>query len=380
LQFALQFAILTSQPVQDRCATGDAGHHSSQFLLLFYIYFSILYLLTRFYSRVANVLAPYLLLYTVITVWKGKGMETQGALQTIRKRLSKRSGTFAFLWIVLFSHANAIADIDVAAAPGNTLTFGIVPQQSAGTLARLWTPLLENLSATTGYQITFKTAPDIPEFERRLAAGMYDLAYMNPYHYTTFHQQPGYRAFARAKDKKLQGIIVVRADSPHQQLADLAGQTLAFPSPAAFAASIVTRANLQNQSTPFEAKYVSSHDSVYRSVARGLYPAGGGVMRTFNNIEEDIRKQLRILWISPGYTPHAFAAHPRLDSSVVDTIQAAMVQLDQTVAGRTLLGNLKLKGITPASDGEWNDIRDMNLQILSDLISISPKQQAGGHP
>ena len=299
-------------------------------------------------------------------------MEIQDVLQTIRKCLSKRSGTFAFLWIALFSHANAIADIDMAAESGNTLTFGIVPQQSAGTLARLWTPLLENLSATTGYQITFKTAPDIPEFERRLATGMYDLAYMNPYHYTTFHQQPGYMAFAKEKDKKLQGIIVVRADSPYQDMTELADQTLAFPSPAAFAASIVMRANLRNQSIPFEAKYVSSHDSVYRSVARGLYPAGGGVMRTFNNIEEDRRKQLRILWTSPGYTPHAFAAHPRLDSSVVDTIQAAMVQLDQTEAGRTLLGNLKLKGITPASDGEWDNIRAMNLQLLDKLLEPSP--------
>jgi phosphonate transport system substrate-binding protein len=284
------------------------------------------------------------------------------------------------LWIVLFSHSNVMADTAGSAASGNTLTFGVVPQQSGGTLARLWTPLLENLSATTGYHLIFKTAPDIPEFERRLAAGMYDLAYMNPYHYTTFHQQPGYLAFAREKDKKLQGIIVARADSPHRQLGDLAGQTLAFPSPAAFAASIVTRANLRNLSIPFEAKYVSSHDSVYRSVARGLYPAGGGVMRTFNNIEEDIRKQLRILWISPGFTPHAFAAHPRLDKSMVDTIQAAMSQLDQHAEGKALLENLNIKGITPASDEEWNDVRAMNLQILDDLISISPRQQATGHP
>jgi phosphonate transport system substrate-binding protein len=305
-----------------------------------------------------------LLLYTVITVWKEKGMETQGALQTIRKRLSKRSGTFAFLWIVLFSHSNVMADMAGAAASGKTLTFGIVPQQSAAKLARLWTPIFEQLSLTTGYRIEFKTAPNIPEFERRLAAGMYDMAYMNPYHYTTFHRQPGYRAFARAKDKKLKGIVVVRADSPYQDMTDLADQTLAFPSPAAFAASIVTRAYLQNHSIPFQPKYVSSHDSVYRSVAKGIYPAGGGVMRTFNNAEDDIREQLRVLWISPGYTPHAFAAHPRLDSSVVDSTQAAMVQLDQTETGRTLLGNLNLKGITPASDGEWDDIRAMHLLLL----------------
>lgn len=259
-----------------------------------------------------------------------------------------------------------------AATSPDTITFGVVPQQSAGKLARLWTPVFEKLSAVTGYTIEFRTAPDIPEFERRLAKGEYALAYMNPYHYTTFHQQPGYQAFARATDKRLKGIVVVRADSAYREMDELAGLTLAFPSPAAFAASIVTRSYLQNQSIPFQAKYVSSHDSVYRSVAKGLYPAGGGVMRTFNNAEDDIRGQLRILWVSPGYTPHAFAAHPQLDRSMVDTIQTAMVELDHTETGRKLLADLNFKGISPAQDEEWDDIRALNLQLLHDLIAPSP--------
>jgi phosphonate transport system substrate-binding protein len=288
-------------------------------------------------------------------------------LQEICKYLCKSGRRLACIALVLLTPGYAMAAVTTATPEVTTLTFGIVPQQSAGKLARLWTPVFEHLSKTTGYHIEFKTAPDIPEFERRLAAGEYDLAYMNPYHYTTFHQQPGYQAIAREKDKQLYGILVVRADSPYLKPDELAGQTLAFPSPAAFAASIVARAYLQNQSIPFEAQYVSSHDSVYRSVARGLYAAGGGVMRTFNSTEDRIREQLRVLWVSPGYTPHAFAAHPRLDSTVVDTIQAAMVQLDQTAAGRTLLGNLSIKGISPAQDEEWNDIRAMNLHLLHDL-------------
>lgn len=259
------------------------------------------------------------------------------------------------------------------AAPGaDTLTFGIVPQQSASTLARLWTPIFEHLSATTGYRIEFRTAPDIPEFERRLAAGEYDLAYMNPYHYTVFHERPGYLAFAKEKDKQLKGLLVVRADSPYNALDDLAGETLAFPSPAAFAATVLTRAHLQSLAIPYQTKYVLSHDSVYRTVAMGLYAAGGGIMRTFSSVDEATRRQLRILWVSPGHTPHAFAAHPRLDSVVVKTIQTAMVQLDQSGEGRRLLDNLEIKGISPAQDEEWNDIRAMNLQSLDSLTPSAP--------
>ena len=62
-----------------------------------------------------------------------------------------------------------------------TLSFGIVPQQSATKLAYLRTPICKYLSDHTGQRVVFKTAKDIPSFEQRLAAGEYDIAYMNPF-------------------------------------------------------------------------------------------------------------------------------------------------------------------------------------------------------
>jgi len=258
-----------------------------------------------------------------------------------------------------------------------TLTLGIVPQQSAAKLARMWTPLLEHLSAQTSQRLQFRTAPDIPEFERRLANGDYDLAYMNPYHYTTFHRSPGYQAFAKQKDKRLKGIIVVREDSQYQDLGEFADQTLAFPSPAAFAASIITRAQFSNQEIPITPKYVSSHDSVYRSVAKGIYPAGGGVIRTFNGLEPEIRKQLRILWTSDPYTPHALAAHPRVPADAVKAILAAMQQLDNTEQGQQLLKGINFKGIVTANDADWDDIRKLNLDLLDDVVATPAAVQEG---
>ncbi len=53
--------------------------------------------------------------------------------------------------------------------------------------------------------------------------------------------------------------MVVRKESAIHPLHDLSGKTLAFPAPAAFAASVLPRANLANNDIPFTAKYVSSH-------------------------------------------------------------------------------------------------------------------------
>jgi len=78
-------------------------------------------------------------------------------------------------------------------------TFGVVPQQAASEMAETWLPFLAWVSAKSGVTLRFVTAPDIPAFEARLAKGEYDLAYMNPYHYTVFHKKSGYEALAKEK-------------------------------------------------------------------------------------------------------------------------------------------------------------------------------------
>lgn len=250
------------------------------------------------------------------------------------------------------------------AESAKTYTVGIVPQQSATRLARLWVPVLKYLGEKSGLQLRFKTAPNIPTFEERLAAGEYDLAYMNPYHYTVFHRSPGYVAFAHAAGKQIKGIVVVRKDSDIQDLRALAGQKLAFPAPAAFAASVLPRAHFQSEGIDIEPTYVASHDSVYRSVAKGLFPAGGGVMRTFRNVDPEIHDQLRILWTTKGYTPHAFAANPSVTVGVVDRLQRAMLAMDENDEGRALLKIISIKGFTHAHDSEWDDVRGLNIQLL----------------
>lgn len=272
-----------------------------------------------------------------------------------------------FVLIGLFLGLSLIATSTMASNQ-KYLTFGVVPQQSASKLARLWTPIFNEISRHTGVKIVFRTAPDIPTFEKRLAAGEYDLAYMNPYHYTVFSQKPGYNAFAKARDKQIKGIIVVNKNSSIQNLQELKGQTLAFPSPAAFAASILTRAQFSQSEVPIRAKYVSSHDSVYQTVARGIYPAGGGVVRTLNNVHPDVKKQLKVLWTTQGYTPHAFAAHQRVNAELLKQIQGAMVSMENSETGKKLLKSIKLKGIIAADNHDWDDVRALEISLLDNLM------------
>ncbi|BFT31626.1 phosphate/phosphite/phosphonate ABC transporter substrate-binding protein [Alteromonas sp. D210916BOD_24] len=250
-------------------------------------------------------------------------------------------------------------------AQENSLTFGVVPQQSPKKLAQNWQPLLDYISQYTGLKIDFKTAKDIPTFEANLEKGAYDIAYMNPYHFVVFHDAVNYRALARQKDTLIKGIIVVPKDSKVQSLDDLNGAEIAFPAPAAFAASIITSAALHKRNVAFVPRYVNSHDSVYLAVQHGFFSAGGGIARTLNKAPSQVKNDLKVLWESNGYTPHAIATKPNMAQSHRQAILKALLALTHDSSNAWILENLGFKGFIESVDSDWDDVRELGIMSLS---------------
>lgn len=248
--------------------------------------------------------------------------------------------------------------VSPAARAAEPLRFGVVPQQSASELARMWTPFMAYLAERTGIAVRFETARDIPTFEARLVGGEYDLAYANPRSYIQAHASPARLvAFAKEADTVLTGIIVVHRDSPLRALGELEGQTVAFPAETAFAATIIPREALAAFGVRITPRFVSSHESVYRVVAKRMHVAGGGVERTLATLPPDVRAQLRVLWRSPGFTPHAFAAHARVSKEQVDRLREAMVAMKDDERGQAVLASLGLNPLERAEDRDYDAMR-----------------------
>ncbi|NVK20341.1 MAG: phosphate/phosphite/phosphonate ABC transporter substrate-binding protein [Methylocystaceae bacterium] len=241
-----------------------------------------------------------------------------------------------------------------------TYLFGIVPQQSASRLVKMWFPFINQLSLETGLKISFATTKDIPTFEVCLADGAFEFSYMNPYHYTVFNELSGYQAFAHQADKKLKGVIVSKKDSSYNTLEDLDGKNIAFPSPAAFGASVLPQAEMRQKGIRFNPHYVKSHDSVYRSVAGGFHPAGGGVGRTFNATASDVKEDLRIIYKTKGYTPHAFATAPHVPAEHVLKVQNTMMKIAKE--NPELVKAIGMSGFKKAQNTDWDDVRALNLK------------------
>ncbi|UDL07041.1 phosphate/phosphite/phosphonate ABC transporter substrate-binding protein [Marinobacter sp. CA1] len=176
-----------------------------------------------------------------------------------------------------------------------------------------------------------------------MAEGVYDIDYMNPYHCTVINEVPGYQAIARQSEHSIQGIVIVAKDSEFSDLSDLASSTVAFPAPHTFVATLIARASLVQGTPGHRTAFVRSHDSVYRAVSKGLFPAGGGIFRTSSELEFEVRNSSRIFWVSAPYAGHAITSHPSLPPGIRTVIQTAIVGLAKHAEGQELLAKLGMK-------------------------------------
>lgn len=251
----------------------------------------------------------------------------------------------------------------ICTASAKVYTFAVVPQYSATQIKETWQPFLNFLSEKTGEKFELIVEKTIPLFEEGLKNQKYDFAYANPYHFVYFNKIGHYHAFARAKDKKIEGIIVVKKDLPIESIKELEGKQLAFPAPAAFAATLLNLAELKKQGIITEPTYVKNHENVYKGVARGLFTAGGGVKRTFNVLDNETSSELKILHTTKAYTPHAFVYHSRVNKPFIEKIQSTLILLESDKSGISFLNSMKIKGLIISKDIDWNDVRELGIDL-----------------
>lgn len=222
-------------------------------------------------------------------------------------------------------------------------TVSVVPQFPQLVLFEDWQPLLDRLGEELGVTFELRVEDDIPAFEQAFLDGAPDFAFMNPYHAVMAHQAHGYLPLVSDASRQLQGILAVRADSPYQTVADLDGSEIAFPSPNAFGASLYMRALLaEREGITITPRYVDTHSNSYRHVLLGLTAAGGGVLNTFQREPEALQAELRILYQTPGVTPHPLTAHPRVPAALREQLVAALFALTADEEGLTLLRGVQL--------------------------------------
>lgn len=267
-------------------------------------------------------------------------------------------------WRRLVAAAGALSLLLVgAAAQAAGYELMVVPQFQASEIQRDWQPLLDRLRQETGVELKLRHARSIPEFEAEFLHGTPDFVYLNPYHMVMAQRAQGYRPMVR-DTAPLRGILVVRKDSPVTALAMLDQQTIAFPAPNAFGASLYMRALLaEAHGLRITPRYVKTHGNVFRHVLVGEVPAGGAIESTLAHESADVRDRLRILFETPSAAPHPLAAHPRVPEEVRRRIGEAIVRFGQSAETVRLVAACQMpKPIAADFARDYQPLARLNLE------------------
>lgn len=249
--------------------------------------------------------------------------------------------------------------------------FGVLPQVSTGKLAEMWEPFLAKLSAASGVQLRFVTAPSINEFGARANAGAYAFYYHNTLAYVQHDDL--YKAFAREIGAKTVGVLIVARDSPLKKLSDLKGKTVLIPSAGSFGAAVLPLFAIQKEGGLDLQKDVTvgisgSHEAGYQAVLQGKAAAAGGLTRTFELFPAEARAKLRVLYTTKEYSPLPFAARNDVPPAAVARVQKALVEFGKDPANAPILEALNMKrGFEAARPADWDDVR----KARDDLLKVS---------
>lgn len=265
--------------------------------------------------------------------------------------------------ILLKSLTAFILALSPLKASSETYTIGVVPQFEARELADIWGHVATTLNKNTPYDFAFVGSANIPDFEKKFLNGDFDFIYSNPYHALTAYQQQGYLPIIRDGSRLLKGILVAHIDSDIQSVADLDGALISFPAPNALGASLMTRSDMTlKHNITYTEEYVKTHSSAYLNVFLMESDAAGGVMSSYNKLEDEISSKLKIVYETSTVPPHPISAHPRVRAEVVDSFTKTILTFDNFPNGENTLSRIPMFDPVVTSIAEYRRLEDLALE------------------
>ncbi len=289
----------------------------------------------------------------------------------------------------------AVGGVPPAAAAGYAPTFGqappsarreyvvgIAPFHNPRRLFAVYGPLIAYLNAqlqTPGVELTFEASRNHAAFVRKLEAGHFAFALLNPYQ-TLIAIDHGYRVFGKmGADSTFSGTILVRRDSRIDKVTDLKGKAVSFPSPIALAATIMPQYFFARHGLDvvhdIRSRYVGSMESSVMNLYLGNVAAAclwTPQWHTFKADHPEEAATLRVQWVTPPLIDNGLVARADVPAMLVRRVGRLLFSLRQRPEGPALLARIPLNRFEPATDATYQPVR----RFLADFArKVRPLEQ-----
>lgn len=260
------------------------------------------------------------------------------------------------------------------------LRFGVFPSLAARVLAEAYEPLTNGLSGLIRQPVNLESAPEFATFHKRTMAGEYDLV-LTPSHMAWLAwKEAGYNPLLTYTEP-IKGLLIVRADGPYRQLADLRGKIIAMPDPLGIILFRMEKILKKEGLTPGRELTIietGSHTNAATYVHELQADAALIGKQVFRRLPPEIRNNMRIIAETPDLPGQTFLVHARIAPARQQLIRRSIEQFILSEAGREFLRKGGFGGVRPLKKNELKqvegDAREFKRRLATHARPAGPAQ------
>ena len=234
--------------------------------------------------------------------------------------------------------AAATAALCSVAQERRTYQFSPVNQYGINVTAAYWNPILSYVSAKSGVDLKLKIGRTSADTTAYVLANEVEFVFSN-HLFSPEREKLGWRVLARRDAPPVHGQIVVPAESPITELAQLANQDVGFPGPEATIAYKFTYAQLLSRNIPVNVVFGGNMDGAFAQLFSGKVKAVGANSQLVEGYTAREGRKFRVLWSSEPLHDLALMASSKVAESDRKAVAAAFVGMSDDPKGREVLAN-----------------------------------------
>jgi phosphonate transport system substrate-binding protein len=242
--------------------------------------------------------------------------------------------------------------------------FSPVNQYGIHLTAAYWNPIIAYVSEKSGVKLQLKIGRTSADTTAYVLAQEVEFVFSN-HLFSPEREQLGWKVFGRRVTPPVHAQIIVPAESPVTELAQLQGKDIAFPGPEALVAYKMPAAQLMARKLEFKAVFGGNMDGALAQLFSGKVAASGANSQLAEGYARREGRKYRVLWSSQPLHDLALMSAAKVPDKVTKAVARAFLGMHQDPKGRDVLLQASAQvGLTAdalfvASDGsEYAGYRD----------------------
>ena len=210
--------------------------------------------------------------------------------------------------------------------------FSPVNQYGINLTAAYWNPIIGYVSDKSGVKLVLKIGRTSADTTSYVLAREVEFAFTN-HLFSPERENLKWKILGRRQTPAIQGQIVVPADSPITDLAQLAGKDVAFPGPEALIAYKFPYAHLLSRNIKVTVVFGGNMDGAFSQLFSGRVHAVGANSQLTDGFARRENKKFRVLWASEPVHDLALMVAPQVPEKDARAVAEAFLAMAKDAGG-----------------------------------------------